>query len=132
VGNNLGVLYVDAVPVAFDSFTATPVGDNLDVWIAGAPDYGTSRLIPAEIAHCAIYTQALTAAEIRAVYKGESSAPVNLTIKASNGSVTLTWPNGMLLQAPTVNGPWATNNALSPYTIPAAAGQQYFRVQVSQ
>jgi len=37
IGNNIGILYVDGVPVGSDSFTAPPTGDNLDVWIGGAP-----------------------------------------------------------------------------------------------
>jgi hypothetical protein len=135
LGNNIGVLYVDGAAVGYDSFTATPIGDNLDVWIGGAPDYGTgaaARLIDADIAHCAIFGQALSAAEIQAIYNGAYSAPVELTITASGHNVTLTWPSGVLLQAPAATGPWTTNNsAVSPYTISGASGSQFFRVLVS-
>jgi hypothetical protein len=43
----------------------------------------------------------------------------------------LSWPQGTLLQAPTVSGPWTTNNATSPYIVnPTAAPQMFYRVQV--
>lgn len=48
----------------------------------------------------------------------------------SGGNLTLSWPVGMLLQAPTPNGPWHTNNAPSPYTVPMTGPQQFFRVIV--
>jgi hypothetical protein len=134
IGANLGNLYIDGALVGSENFTAPPIGNNLDVWIGGAPDYGignNGRLVPAEIAHCAIFTQALSAAAIQGLYTGMFTAPVTLTIKTSGSNVVITWPTGALLQAPTVNGPWTTNSAVSPFTTSAKSGNQFFKVLVS-
>jgi len=50
-----------------------------------------------------------------------------------NGSqLTVTWPNGTLLESTNVLGPWTTNVATSPYifTPLPSTPQKYFRVQV--
>ncbi|HEX3798244.1 MAG TPA: LamG-like jellyroll fold domain-containing protein [Verrucomicrobiae bacterium] len=134
VGAGLGTLYVDGAPVGTEDFTAPPIGNNLDVWIGGAPDYGlgnSGRLIPAEIAHCAIFAHALSAEAIQGLYNGVFTAPVSLTITRSGQNVVITWPTGVLLQAPTVNGPWTTNSATSPFTTSAASGTEFYKVLVS-
>jgi len=47
-------------------------------------------------------------------------------------SVVLNWPAGVLLQAPNLTGPWTTNSAaVSPYTVTAASGNQFFKLLVS-
>ena len=55
--------------------------------------------------------------------------PLNLT--TVGGNVQLTWTNVyfMLQSAPTPTGPWLTlPNALSGYTVPPSASQQFFRL----
>ena len=60
-----------------------------------------------------------------------TSTMVNLTIAPSSGGMlTVTWPQGTLLQATTPNGPWTTNTAASPYTFAPGNPQAYFRVRV--
>ena len=131
-GINNGLLYVDAVLVASDSVTSPPLGNNLDVWIGGSPDYGTARLSNAKIAHAAVFTQALTAIQMQDLYTGTYAAPVNLGVTRSGLSVVLNWPAGVLLQALALTGPWITNSAaVSPYTVPAASGNQFFKLLVS-
>ena len=61
---------VDGVPVANNTVSLTPTGNSLDVWIGGSPDYGTARLLPAQIAHAAIFNRALTAAQVQGLYTG--------------------------------------------------------------
>src|SRR6202453_1311278 len=125
-GNN-GSLYVDGRLVANNAIATTPAGDDLDVWIGGAPDYGTARLLPGYIADAAIFTEALSAAEVEALYSGG----VIVDIAHSGSSIVLTWPSGTLLQAPTVLGPWTTNSAaVSPYTVSATNGEKFYKVQV--
>jgi hypothetical protein len=47
----------------------------------------------------------------------------------SGHNLTLTWPQGILLEAPTINGPWETNRAAaSPYTVPMNSPQRFYRV----
>jgi hypothetical protein len=131
-GINNGLLYVDGVLVASDSVTSPPLGDNLDVWIGGAPDYGAARLLNAKIAHAAIFTEALTTTQVQDLYTGTYAAPVNLVATRSGLSVVLNWPAGVLLQAPALTGPWTTNSAaVSPYTVTAASGNQFFKLLVN-
>jgi hypothetical protein len=132
-GSNNGLLYVDGALVASDNVTSAPAGDSLDAWIGGSPDYGTGRLLNAKIAHAAIFTQALTAAQVQSIYAGVYPAPVNLTVSLSGANSVITWPAGVLLQAPTLFGPWTTNTtAASPFTVPVTSGNQFFKVLVNQ
>jgi Concanavalin A-like lectin/glucanases superfamily len=48
----------------------------------------------------------------------------------SGSSLQLTWSPGILLEATNVNGPWTTNAATSPYTVPLTEPQKFFRVQM--
>jgi hypothetical protein len=131
-GNNNGLLYVDGVPVAGDSVTTTPAGNDFDVWIGGSPDYGMGRLVNAKIAHAAIFTEAITAAQLQDLYAGIYAGPVNLDVMRSGLNVILNWPAGTLMQASSLLGPWTTNSAaVSPYTVTATSGNQFFKVLVS-
>ncbi len=49
---------------------------------------------------------------------------------AGNGVFQLAWPQGTLLEATNVVGPWTTNLAASPYFITNPVGNKFFRVQV--
>jgi Concanavalin A-like lectin/glucanases superfamily/Immunoglobulin I-set domain len=54
-----------------------------------------------------------------------------LSLARSGGSLTLTWSAGStLLQATNVLGPWTTNTATSPYTVPTTNAQSFFRVRI--
>jgi len=131
---NNGSFYLDGALVTTNTITTTPAGDNLDVWIGGSPDYGIARLMDnANIAHAAVFNQALTAAQINGLYNGEYVAGAEkISISHSGSNVVLTWASGQLLEAPTLEGPWTTNSAAtSPYTVPATSGNQFFRVLVS-
>ena len=46
------------------------------------------------------------------------------------GKLVLTWPNGTLLEAPAVTGPWTTNLNTSPYTNNITGPQHFYRVRV--
>jgi len=131
--NNNGSLYVDGVVVANNTIITNVPGSNLDVWIAGSPDYGTARLLPAYIANAAIFNEALTAAQVQGLYNGTAVAgPQKLSITRSGGNIVLTWQAGTLLQATSLTGPWTTNSAAaSGYTVPATNTSQFFRLQVS-
>ncbi len=124
-----GSLYVDAILKANNTVNV-PAGNNLDVWIGGSPDYGTQRLLPGSVAHAAIFNKSLSAAQLSALYKaGSTSPPVELNLApAALGGLTLTWPQGTLLQSTDIAGPWTTNTAPSPYTILPTNSQLYFKV----
>jgi len=130
VSNN-GSLYVDAVLKASNT-VGVPAGDNLDVWIGGSPDYGSQRLLSGCMAHAAIFSKALSASQISALYQARTNPP-NVTLNlapAGAGSLTLTWSQGTLLQATNLAGPWSTNTASAPYTVAPTNSRMFFRVQV--
>jgi hypothetical protein len=57
--------------------------------------------------------------------------PVNLSLQAVAGNnLQLTWPEGTLLQATNLAGPWVTNNNPSPYTFAPTGPQEFYRVKV--
>jgi predicted alpha-1,2-mannosidase len=131
IANN-GLLYVDGVQVAADTVPAL-VGSTYDVWIGGSPDYGTARLLSGSIAHAAVFAQALSAAQVLALYQAGSSAPpVTLTITpAGAGNLTISWLAGTLLQATNLTGPWTTNPAVSPCLVTPTNSRIFFKVQVN-
>jgi hypothetical protein len=50
--------------------------------------------------------------------------------RVSGGQVQLQWPEGTLLEATSVTGPWTTNSAPSPYTLSPAGAQKFYRLIV--
>jgi hypothetical protein len=90
-----------------------------------------SRQFTGAIDEVAIFNYTLTPAQIMALYKGVVVPNVTLTIeRAANGQLQVQWPQGTLLQAPGVTGPWTTNNAASPYKFSPTAARQFYRVLV--
>jgi hypothetical protein len=61
---------------------------------------------------------------------GLSLGTVTLSEQFIGGQIKLQWPTGILLQAPSVSGPWTTNSATSPYTLSPAAPKMFYRVKV--
>lgn len=98
---NNGLLYVDGVLVGTNSVTATPPGDNLDVWIGGAPDYGTatgSRLMAGNIADAAVFSRVLTPAQVQGVYNStfvvsQPPAPTITHVGVSAGNIIIRGTN---------------------------------------
>jgi hypothetical protein len=57
------------------------------------------------------------------------TTPVTLSIASSGpNQLTLQWTGGILLQAPSVTGPWITNSATSPYTVAPTGSRQFYQV----
>ena len=99
-------------------------------WLIGADGTGGGRVFNGVMDEVAVYTKSLTYDQIGQLYSSAVSAPVTLNIQAVSGGVQLTWPQGTLLQANTVSGPWTTNTATSPYLVTPAVGNKFYRVQV--
>lgn len=135
---NSGALYVDGALVANNWVFVPPAGNAYDLWIGGAPDYGTvsgtARLVAANIADAAVFKYPLSAAQIAGLYNGQyvvNGEGVDLSVTGTN--VVLTWSVGALQQATTLTGPWtnvtgATTPSSSPLTLPLSAGNKFFRV----
>ena len=89
--NNNGSLYVDGVLVANNTVTK-PAGNNNDLWLAGAPDYGTGRLFFGNLAHVAIFTNALSAGQLQTLYSvAKTPDLVGVHAQGGYGRNNLTW-----------------------------------------
>lgn len=128
-----GLLYIDGVPVATNNVPNVAT-NNLDVWIGGSPDYGTARLMAGSIAQAAVFTHALSSAQVLALYQAATNIPnIKLSIApAGVGNLMLTWWRGTLLQSTNLAGPWTTNTATSPYKIAPTNSPMYFRAKESR
>jgi hypothetical protein len=90
------------------------------------------RIFDGTIDELAVFPYAFTPAQVLALYNAALGAaqPVTLTIQLVGANIQLTWPQGTLLEANAVTGPYTTNNAGSPYTFPPTAAAKFFRVKV--
>jgi hypothetical protein len=62
---------------------------------------------------------------------GASTPPVTLNSSFNGSTMTLSWSQGVLLEADQVTGPWTTNTtATSPFTVTPSAPQKFYRIQV--
>lgn len=53
-----------------------------------------------------------------------------IAIQPAGSNLVLTWPQGTLLQATNLMGPWVTNSAASPNLVLATNAQMFFRLQL--
>ena len=127
---NNGRLYVDGQPKGTNTVGALP-GNGSGVWIGGAPDYGTARLLPGSIAQVAVFTNQLSAAQLQTLYQvGTNTAPIiSLISSGPVDGINLVWSQGILLQSPNLAGLWTTNTSTSPCTVIPTNSQMFFRVQ---
>ncbi|HEX7654211.1 MAG TPA: LamG-like jellyroll fold domain-containing protein, partial [Verrucomicrobiae bacterium] len=129
VANN-GALYVDGIKQANHTVPANN-GNSADPFIGGVPDYGTGRLLAGTLAQVAVFTNALAAGQIAALYNASTTAPPATLALAPGGagSLNVIWWQGQLLSATNLIGPWVTNELASPYTVMPTGGQYFFRTQ---
>jgi hypothetical protein len=119
---------------------AAPSGSTYDVWIGGAPDYGLGRLFTGNICHVAILTNALTSAEVAALFSA-ASQPIlftNISPLLSEVPVGTT----MNLSAIAASGlpvsyQWSSESGIIPnatnaiYSFPALAGTNSYYLTAS-
>jgi hypothetical protein len=102
-----------------------------NIRIGGDPNNNTTRTFNGVIDEVAIFNYALSASQVQNLYLGISATPsVTLSVQRSGGNIVLSWPQGTLLEADNVAGPYSTNNAASPYTNAPTASQKFYRVKV--
>ena len=90
-----------------------------------------ARTFNGVIDEVALFLRSLTPAEVQQLYlAGGLPLPITLNIQQSGADVILTWPQGTLLEANDVTGPWTTNNAASPFTNSPSGAKKFYRVQV--
>jgi Concanavalin A-like lectin/glucanases superfamily/Immunoglobulin domain/Immunoglobulin I-set domain len=112
--------------------TSDVFGNN---WKIGTDDINNNndgvRNFVGSVDEVAVFTRSLSFAEMQTLYSvGVNGQPVSIRIQRSGDNVTLTWARGTLLEADQITGPWSTNNAASPYTLPPAGAGKFYRVQV--
>ena len=81
----------------------------------------------------AVFTRSLTGDQIRQLYvAGAVGIPNTLNFQRSGADIILSWPNGMLLWAPSPTGPWnpVPGNPSLTYTVTPNAAMQFYSVQV--
>jgi hypothetical protein len=84
----------------------------------------------------ATFNQSLTQTQLTNLWIAAVSGVVTppspvLSLQPSGANVVISWspPVGVLLQAPSLNGPWTTNNAASsPYTVTPNGTTMFYRV----
>lgn len=104
---------------------ARPFTDTIR--IGGDPN-ADARTFNGRIDEVAFFNYALTPAQIQGLYL---AAPVvTLNAVRSGGNLILTWPQGTLLEANVVTGPYTTNNAPSPFTNTPSGAKKFYRVIV--
>jgi hypothetical protein len=131
-------LYLNGVQLAVNTainITPADLGNTYNNYLA--LDEWNDPLFKGSIDELRIYNGPLTPMDIvnnhisgpTALVNPGSASQLTLGVTRSGSNVMLTWPMGTLLQAPTVLGPWTTNNsAVSPYTAPATGAAQFFKV----
>ena len=120
------------------SSTNNPIAHTSEVWggtaeIGADPDNGFGRTFDGVIDELAVFNYAFTPAQVLTLYNSafQAQAPsVKLTVQKIGANVQLTWPQGTLLEANDVTGPYTTNTATSPYTFTPTAAKKFFRVKV--
>ena len=134
-------LYVDGNPISVTSgFLQTGFANLADVnlgrftdgsfWMHGIMD--EARIRSGISSSNWVWADYMTVAQNASFqsYSAVSSSLVTLNFEVANGKLVLSWPNGTLLQAPAVTGPWTTNNVASPFTNSMTGTKQFYRVMV--
>ncbi|MBU6410912.1 MAG: hypothetical protein KGR98_11060, partial [Verrucomicrobia bacterium] len=105
--NTSGLLsWTNLAPESADVF-----GNN---WrIGNDADGDPGRTFNGEIQDVAIYGHSLSPTQIQQLYSAGASAAVavQISIQRSGSNVVLSWPQGTLLEATNLAGPWITNTA---------------------
>ncbi len=85
-----------------------------------------------EMDEVALFNYALSPQQVTNLYNAAftGTPTVTLTIQKVQSGLQLTWPQGTLLEATDVAGPYVTNNAASPYTFTPTGPAKFFRVKV--
>jgi hypothetical protein len=136
-GANKMNLYLNGALVA----TNNMLGSDLTLiqasqGLIGASLFGDPDVV-GSIDEIRVWKGALSAAQVAATdFAGPSSTPdfnVSLNASVSNGTLTLTWTGGTLLQSSNVLGPFVPVTGAAPpsYSTPvSSAPKMFYRVQV--
>jgi hypothetical protein len=122
----------DGMTAATNDYASVVQAINTPGFIGG--DLHDANFI-GDIDEVATFNQSLTQTQLTnlwtAAVTGVVTIPRTLSILTAGGNVIVGWypSGGILLQAPSLNGPWTTNNAAStPYTNTPAGAAMFYRV----
>jgi hypothetical protein len=117
----------DPTPHGIETFATTAqIGHQQ----GSSPD---DRVFDGSVDEVAVFNYAFTPAQVTNLFNSAFAGPppsVTLSIQKVGANVLLTWPQGTLLEATNITGPYQTNNSLSPYTFGPTGTAKYFRVKV--
>ena len=138
--NGAALFYVDGIVAGSSSQIVKDFTTYADLTVGsltngGAYFHGTmdeARIQQGDSSANWVWADYMTVAQNAAFenYGSVGNAGVTITARLIGGKLVLSWPSGTLLQAPTLNGPWSTNNVSSPYTNTPSGPQEYYRVIV--
>ncbi len=129
-GSGVMRIYIDG---ALDNSRTGPTGprtapSNLRI---GSLQTGVNFLA-GSISDVTMYNQVLVPEQVATLYGAATGLFYNVTLAGHwNGTnMVLSWPgNGKLLEAPSLTGPWITNNLSSPVIFAPDQTQRFYRVQ---
>ncbi|HWH72158.1 MAG TPA: LamG domain-containing protein, partial [Candidatus Sulfotelmatobacter sp.] len=88
----------------------------------------SANTINGAIDEVAVFNYALSAGQVQNLYQAVPN--VVLKIQPVGTQLQLSWPQGTLLEANDLTGPWTTNSATSPCLVPTSAAKKFYRVIV--
>ena len=116
------------------STAVNPIAHTSDSWGVGGAQIGgqgsspDNRIFNGSVDEVAVFNYAFTPAQVLSLFQAGSSVALNIEKVGSN--VRLTWPQGTLLEATSLSGPWTTNVNVSPYTFAPSEAKKFFRVKL--
>jgi hypothetical protein len=132
--------YVDGVSGATNLQKAVNVlGHTAEAFSGGIIRIGDDtfddyRTFPGVMDEVAVFAHSLTESQIQNLFFAALGVPtvpsVSLAFSWNGRQLTLSWPQGTLLESPSLLGPWATNSAPSPYVLTPTRPQNFYRVRV--
>ncbi len=116
--------------------SATNFVPNANQSFAGSGTIGTdsysstARTFNGIMDEVAVFNHALASAQIQQLYASGHLLPqVQVGLQKTGNSLNLVWPQGTLLQATNVTGPWvAVTNVVSPITVTPTNAAMFYRV----
>jgi hypothetical protein len=128
-------LYVDGLLAGSGPATAPIAGNPGDVWIGGAPDYGTGRLFHGLVDEVSIFPYALSAGQLQQVFAAASLAPTlqlsgDISLRNLGPQLQLVWCSGTLQMADDPAGPFTDMMGVSsPFTFTPVEARKFYRVK---
>ena len=132
-----GTTYLDGAQVDSTSISGIRTVDTTNIFNLGSDPTGAYFSAGAgNLDDLSVWRRALSANEARALYAagagnhvGVASLPLPIKATVSGGQLTVTWSAGILQQASSLGGPWATvAGAITPsYTVAVSGPQQFYR-----